>query len=67
MSLITKYTSTEETIRDLQASLESLKDDPKLKAELEFESKLKSLMAEYSKSLHDVISILGPQSTGSKV
>lgn len=67
MSLITKYTSTEESVRDLQASLESLKDDTKLKAELEFESKLKSLLAEYSKSLRDVISILDPQSTGSKV
>lgn len=58
MSLINEYRSTEESIRELEARLASLKDDPKLKSELEFETKLKDLLATYSKNLKDVISLL---------
>ncbi|MBM5459012.1 DNA binding protein [Pseudomonas sp. P66] len=65
-SLITEYRSTEESIRELQARLDSLKDNPKLKAEIEFESKLKELMATYDKSLRDVVAILDPASSAIK-
>ncbi|EKT4529630.1 histone-like nucleoid-structuring protein, MvaT/MvaU family [Pseudomonas asiatica] len=66
MSLINEYRSTEESIRELEARLASLKDDPKLKSELEFEKKLKDLLGTYSKSLKDVISLLDPASVSHK-
>jgi len=66
MSLINEYRSTEESIRELEARLASLKDDPKLKTELEFEQKLKELLAAYSKSLRDVIALLDPASASHK-
>jgi hypothetical protein len=50
MSLINEYRATEEAIKELQARLKNLSQDDKLKKELEFEGKLRTLMGEYSKS-----------------
>lgn len=61
-SLITEYRSTEDSIRELTARLESLKNNPKLQNEIEFEAKLRELLGTYGKSLRDVILILDPQS-----
>lgn len=66
MSLINEYRATEEAIKELQERLKNLSQDDKLKKELEFEGKLRSLMAEYQKSLRDVISLLDPDSRNSK-
>jgi hypothetical protein len=66
MSLINEYRSIEESIRELEARRSSLKDDPKLQTELEFETKLKDLLATYAKSLRDVIAIMDPQASASK-
>ena len=61
MSLINEYRATEEAIKELQERLKSLSQDDKLQKELEFEGKLRSLMAEYSKSLPGIIAILDPE------
>lgn len=66
MSLINEFRSIQESIRELEARRSALKDDPKLQTELEFETKLKDLLASYSKSLRDVIAILDPQASPSK-
>lgn len=66
MSLINEFRSIEETIRELEARRSSLKEDPKLQTELEFETKLKELMATYTKSLGDVIAILDPHASAAK-
>ncbi|WP_194788954.1 histone-like nucleoid-structuring protein MvaT [Pseudomonas sp. UFMG81] len=66
MSLINEYRATEEAIKELQARLTNLQQDGKLQKELEFEKKLRELMAENGKSLRDVIALLDPESKLSK-
>ncbi|MDH1265373.1 MULTISPECIES: histone-like nucleoid-structuring protein MvaT [unclassified Pseudomonas] len=61
MSLINEYRATEETIKELQERLKKLSQDDKLKKELEFEGKLRTLMGEYQKSLRDVIALMDPE------
>jgi type IV pilus biogenesis protein CpaD/CtpE len=67
MSLINEYRTIEANILELEARREALKGDPKLQKEIEFESKLKDLLASYAKNLRDVINILDPQASASKV
>ncbi|MBD9417028.1 DNA binding protein [Pseudomonas sp. PDM16] len=68
MSLINEYRATEEAIKELQERLKNLSQDDKLKKELEFEGKLRTLMGEYQKSLRDVIALLDPEGAkGGKV
>ena len=43
------------------AALEAMKGDKGLEQEIEFESKLRTLLGEYNKSLKDIISMLDPQ------
>ncbi|MHA6494085.1 histone-like nucleoid-structuring protein MvaT [Pseudomonas borbori] len=66
MSLINEYRATEEAIKELQERLKNLSQDDKLKKELEFEGKLRTLMGEYQKSLRDIIAMLDPEAKGSK-
>ncbi|HBP0221229.1 TPA: DNA binding protein [Pseudomonas aeruginosa] len=61
MSLINEYRNTEQTIKELQARLASLQQDSRMKAELEFDTKLRSLMSEYNQSLRDIVILLDPQ------
>ncbi|WP_322978670.1 histone-like nucleoid-structuring protein MvaT [Pseudomonas sp. C11] len=61
MSLINEYRATEEAIKELQERLKNLSQDDKLKKELEFEGKLRTLMGEYQKSLRDIIALLDPE------
>lgn len=60
MSLINEYRATEEAIKELQGRLKSLSENDKLKKEIEFEGKLRTLMGSYNKRLKDVIAILDP-------
>lgn len=60
MSLVNQYRSVETQIKELQSQLEEMKGDSGFQKEMEFETKLKSLMAEYTKSLRDVIAIVDP-------
>jgi len=66
MSLINEYRATEEAIKELQERLKNLSQDDKLQKELEFEGKLRGLMAEYQKSLRDIIALLDPESRNSR-
>lgn len=66
MSLIQEFRSTEASIAELQSRLAALKSDPKLEKELEFEGKLRDLLAEYGKSLRDIITLLDPQRVSGK-
>lgn len=45
------------------AELETLKNDSGLKREIEFEKKLRGLLAEYGFSVHNIVAILDPQSS----
>lgn len=58
MSIIQEYREIEAEIEALQKHLESLNGDDRLKKELEFEGKLRSLLSEYNKSLRDVIALI---------
>lgn len=60
MSLVNQYRTVETQIKELQSHLEEMKGDSGFQKEMEFETKLKSLMAEYAKSLRDVIAIVDP-------
>nr|WP_064495868.1 histone-like nucleoid-structuring protein, MvaT/MvaU family [Pseudomonas chengduensis] len=60
MSIIAEYKALEAQIAEQTARLEALKNDGKLKKEIEFENKLRSLLAEYNYSLRNVIALLDP-------
>lgn len=58
---INRFHSTKKAIQELQQQLEALSNDPELKKEMEFETKLRTLMSDYNKSLRDINAILDPQ------
>ncbi|MCY1295506.1 hypothetical protein D9M70_448510 [compost metagenome] len=58
MSIIAEYKALEAQIAEQQKRLEALKADEKLKKEIEFESKLRTLLADYGFSLRNVIAVL---------
>ena len=66
MSLINEYRNIEESIKELQERLKNMSQDDKLKKELEFEGKLRTLMGEYQKSLRDIIALLDPEAKTGK-
>ncbi|MGK9066567.1 histone-like nucleoid-structuring protein, MvaT/MvaU family [Stutzerimonas chloritidismutans] len=61
MSIIAEYKALEAQIAEQTARLEALKNDEKLKKEIEFETKLRALLAEYGYSLRNVIAVLDPK------
>lgn len=63
MSRLAEFRALEQQLAAQLAELESLKNDDGLKREIEFEKKLRNLLAEYGYSLRNVISILDPQAT----
>lgn len=67
MSRLAEFRAAEKALADQLAHLESLKKDAGLKKEIEFEQKLTALMADYGKSLREVIAILDPQGVDRKV
>lgn len=60
MSKLAEFRAAERALAEQLALLESLKSDSKLKKEIEFEEKLRALMAEYGLSLHQVVVLLDP-------
>ncbi|WP_422403066.1 histone-like nucleoid-structuring protein, MvaT/MvaU family [Pseudomonas sp. GZD-209] len=61
MSRLAEFRALEQQLAAQLAELESLKNDDGLKREIEFEKKLRDLLAEYGYSLRNVIAILDPQ------
>lgn len=60
MSSLQEFRNLQHTIRELTDRMNSLSNDTKLKQEIEFEEKVRALMAQYNKSLKDVVAILDP-------
>ena len=67
MSIIAEYKALEAQIAEQQKRLEALKGDEKLKREIEFETKLRALLADYNYSLRNVIALLDPNAAKSSV
>ena len=61
MSRLAEFRKLEQQLAAQLAELETLKNDTGLKKEIEFETKLRDLLGEYSFSLRDVVNILDPQ------
>jgi len=61
MSRLAEYRALEQQLAAQLAELESMKSDSGLKKEMEFEDKLRALLAQYGFSLKNVINLLDPQ------
>jgi hypothetical protein len=61
MSRLAEFRKLEQQLAAQLAELETLKNDDGLKKEIEFETKLRDLLGEYSFSLRDIVNILDPQ------
>ncbi|NAW34515.1 histone-like nucleoid-structuring protein, MvaT/MvaU family [Halomonas alimentaria] len=66
MSLLNTYMQKEQQLKQLQEELDNLKNDERLKAELDFKNHLETLMREFDKSASDVIKLLDPTPTTNK-
>ncbi|MCH4563461.1 DNA binding protein [Halomonas sp. EGI 63088] len=66
MSILATYVQKEQQLQQLQEELDRLKNDDRLKTELQFKDKLEALMREFDKSPADVIKLLDPQPTSAK-
>jgi hypothetical protein len=62
MSKLAEYRQLEKHLAEQLQALEALKGDAGLKKEIEFETKLRDLLAKYGFSLKDVINLLEPKS-----
>ncbi|VVP53844.1 histone-like nucleoid-structuring protein, MvaT/MvaU family [Pseudomonas fluorescens] len=63
MSKLAEFRQLEKHLAEQLQALEALKGDVGLKKEIEFESKLRALLAEYGYSLPNVINLLDPQAS----
>lgn len=61
MSRLAEFRRLEQQLAQQLAELEAMKGDSAIKAEMEFEEKLRALLGEYGYSLRDLISILDPK------
>ncbi|MDP9653512.1 UNVERIFIED_ORG: hypothetical protein J2W87_001421 [Pseudomonas putida] len=61
MSRLAEFRQLEQQLASQLAELEAMKNDSGLKKEIEFETKLRALLAEYGYSLKNVINLLDPQ------
>jgi hypothetical protein len=60
MSKLAEYRNLERHLAEQTALLDSLKNDPALQKEVEFEEQLRALLGEYGKSLRDIEALLDP-------
>lgn len=63
MSRLAEFRQLEKHLSEQLAALEAMKSDEGLKKEVEFETKLRALLAEYNYSLRNLIAILDPQAS----
>jgi hypothetical protein len=63
MSKLAEYRQLEKHLAEQLQALEALKGDNGLKKEIEFETKLRELLAEYGYSLKNIINLLDPQAS----
>lgn len=60
MSKLAEFKALEAQLAEQLKQLDALKNDDGLKREIEFESKLRALMAEYGMNLRGIITVLDP-------
>jgi hypothetical protein len=60
MSKLAEYRNLERHLAEQTALLDSLKNDPALQKEVEFEEQLRALLGEYGKSLRDIEALFSP-------
>lgn len=65
-SILNDYVQLEQQLKQVQAQLDKLQNDDRLKAELEFKSKLEALMSKFEKTPADVIALLDPKPASAK-
>ncbi len=63
MSKLAEYKALEARLAEQLKQLDALKNDDELKNEIEFEEKLRKLMAEYDVNLRSVIALLDPEAS----
>lgn len=63
MSKLAEFRQLEKHLAEQLQALEALKGDAGLKYEIEFETKLRALLAKYGFSLKDIINLLDPQAS----
>ncbi|EFW77316.1 Uncharacterized protein AC496_0422 [Pseudomonas savastanoi pv. glycinea] len=63
MSKLAEFRELEKHLAQQLASLEALKNDSDLQREIEFEKKLRDLLAQYGYSLRNVVALLDPQAS----
>lgn len=63
MSRLAEFRKLEQSLAAQLAELEAMKGSSELQAEIEFETKLRDLLAKYGFSLKDIINILDPQAS----
>ncbi|MCO7524846.1 DNA binding protein [Pseudomonas asiatica] len=63
MSRLAEFRQLEQQLAAQLAELEALKGSSELQKEIEFETKLRNLLAEYGYSLREIINILDPQAS----
>lgn len=63
MSKLAEFKALEAQLAAQLKQLDALRNDDKLKREIEFEEKLRNLMGKYDVGLREIISILDPQSS----
>lgn len=61
MSKLAEFRQLEKHLAEQLQALEALKGDSGLKQEIEFETKLRALLAKYGYNLKDLINLLDPQ------
>lgn len=61
MSRLAEFRQLERKLADQLAELEAMKGSGELQKEIDFEQKLRDLLAKYGFSLKDIINILDPQ------
>ncbi|MNM31881.1 hypothetical protein D3C81_424660 [compost metagenome] len=61
MSRLAEFRQVEQQLAAQLAELEALKGSSELQKEIQFETKLRDLLAKYGYSLRDVINLLDPQ------
>ncbi|CAI8778709.1 histone-like nucleoid-structuring protein, MvaT/MvaU family [Pseudomonas serbica] len=67
MSKLAEFRQLEKHLAEQLQALEALKGDAGLKQEIEFETKLRALLAKYGYSLRNIIAILDPQASTRRV
>ncbi|XKH61624.1 DNA binding protein [Halomonas sediminis] len=60
MSILNTYLQKEQQLKQLEEELDRLKNDERLKTEMDFKNHLENLMREFDKSAADVIKQLSP-------